>query len=196
MIRARTLRAETVVGVLHESAHVRDRLVRLGVYRSDPCTHPVRPVEVQVGGTWRAYLTNVLDPRVLPVAGVVDLYGRRWKVEEAFCLTKRLLGLSYLWSGAWNTIALQVWTTWLLYGVLVDLSDAVAAELGQPLDAISLEMAYRGLYHFTGAFQRGEAADPVAYLAAQPDLGIVKRRRKSRERARAELDAWRQELNL
>jgi hypothetical protein len=196
VIRARALRAETVVRVLHEPAHVRDRLVRLGAYRSNPCAHPVRLVEVRVGGTWRAYLTNVRDPGVLPVADVVALYARRWQVEEAFLLTQRLLGLSYLWSGAWNAIALQVWATWLLYGVLVDLSDAVAEELDQPLDAISLEMVYRGLYHFTGAFQRGEAADPVAYLAAQPDLGIVKRRRKYRERARADLDAWHQELNL
>jgi hypothetical protein len=55
-------------------------------------------------------------------------------------------------------------------------------------------MVYRGLYFFTGAFARGEATDPVAYLAAQPDLGIVKRRRHSRERA--SLDKLPQDLNL
>jgi hypothetical protein len=196
VIRARTVRAEEVVRVLHESAAVRDRIVRLGLYRSNPCTHLVRVVEVKVGTTWRPYLTNVLDPAVLPVADVVDLYGRRWKIEEAFLVTKRLLGLSYLWSGAYNGIALQVWATWLLYAVLVDLSDAIAEELGLPLDAMSLEMTYRGLYHFTSAFHRGEATDPVAYLAAQDDLGLVKRRRKYRERRRVALDTWRQELNL
>ena len=196
VIRARAVRAETVVRVLHESAQVRDRVVKLGRYRSNPCAHPVRVVEVKIGTTWRPYLTNVLDPQVLSVEDVVDLYGRRWKIEEAFLVTKRLLGLSYLWSGAYNAIALQVWATWLLYAVLVDLTDAVADKLGQPLDAMSLEMTYRGLYHFTSAFHRGEATDPVAYLAAQDDLGLVKRRRKSRERRRAALDGWRQELNL
>jgi len=196
VIRARTVRAETVVRVLHESPHVRDRIVKLGLYRSNPWTHLVRVVEVQVGGKWRPYLTNVLDPQVLTVTDVGELYGRRWKIEEAFLVTKRLLGLSYLWSGASNAIALQVWSTWLLYAVLVDLSDAVAEELGQPLDAMSLEMTYRGLYHFTSAFHRGEATDPVAYLAAQDDLGLVKRRRKYREHHRAALDTWRQELNL
>lgn len=196
VIRARTLRAETVVRVLHDSPRVRDRIVKLGMYRSNPCTHPVRLIEVQVGGSWRPYLTNVLDPAVLSAADVVDLYGRRWKIEEAFLVTKRLLGLSYLWSGAYNGIALQVWATWLLYGVLVDLTDAVAEELDQPLDALSLEMVYRGLYHFTVAFQAGTATDPVAYLAAQTGLGIVKRRRKHRERQRATLESWRQELNL
>jgi hypothetical protein len=196
VIRARAVRAETVVRVLHESAQVRDRVVELGRYRSNPCAHPVRLVEVRLGGSWRPYLTNVLDPQVLSAADVVDLYGRRWRIEEAFLLTKRLLGLSYLWSGAWNAIAMQVWATWLLYGVLVDLADAVAEELDQPLDALSLEMVDRGLSHFTSAVQRGEATDPVADLAAQPDLGVVKRRRKSRERHRAVLDTWRQELNL
>lgn len=189
--RARSLAALEVERVLLESPTARDRIVRLGRYRSNPCRHPVRLVEVQVHGTWRAYLTNVLDPQVLSAADVVDLYGRRWKIEEAFLLTKRLLGLSYLRAGAFNAVATQVWATWLLYAALVDLTDAVAEELDQPLDALSLEMVYRGLYHFTVAFQRGEATDPVAYLAdpANADLGVVKRRRKSRERTRLDIAA-------
>ena len=104
----------------------------------------------------------MLDPGALPVTDAVEPYARRWAVEEAFCLTKRLLGPSSLRSGAWNTIALPVWATWLLSGVRVALADAGAEELDRPLDAISLAMVYRGLSHFTGAFQRGEAADPVA----------------------------------
>lgn len=182
--RARALAAYTVQSVLVDTPTVRDRVIQLGQYRSNPCTHPVRLIEVLVGTTWHQYLTNVLDPAVLPTAAVVDLYARRWRIEDAFLLVKRLLGLAYLWTGADNGIALQVWATWLLYAVLVDLSDAIADELNLPLDRISLEMVYRGLYFFARAYQRGEATDPVAYLAAQTDLGIVKRRRKSRERAR------------
>lgn len=187
--RARSLTALTVERVLLETPSARDRIIRLGQYRSNPCRHPVRLVEVQIHGTWRAYLTNVLDPAVLTAADVVDLYGRRWKIEEAFLVTKRLLGLSYLWAGAHNAVAMQVWATWLLYAILVDLTDAVAEELAQPLDALSVEMVYRGLYHFSVAFQRGEASDPVAYLAHpdQADLGVVKRRRKSRERTRLDI---------
>jgi hypothetical protein len=194
LTRARSVAAFTVRETLPTGPTVRDRVIQLGQYRSNPCRHPVRLVEVQVGGHWRAYLTNVLDPAVLTPADMVDLYARRWRIEEAFLLVKRLLGLSYLWTGAVNGLALQVWATWLLYAVLVDLSDAVAEELDQPLEAISLEMVYRGLYHYCGAFRRGETDDPVAYLAAQSDLGIVKRRRKSRERQR--LDTLPPELNL
>jgi hypothetical protein len=194
LTRARALTAFTVQQVLLETPTARDRIVRLGQYRSNPCAHPVRLIEVRVGAGWHGYLTNVLDPARLSAADAADLYARRWRIEEAFLLVKRLLGLAYLWTGAVNGIALQAWATWLLYAVLVDLSDAVAEELNVPLDRLSLEMVYRGLYFFCGAYQRGEATDPVAYLAAQPDLGIVKRRRKSRERAR--LDKLPQELKL
>ncbi len=95
---------------------------------------------------------------------------------------KRLLDLSYLWTGSINGIKLQIWGTWLFYSVLVDLGDAVAEELSLPFDSISLEMIYRGLYHFIVAYNKGETIAPVKYFSApeNQDLGIVKRRRKPR----------------
>jgi len=80
---------------------------------------------------------------------VADLYRRRWRIEEAFHTVKRLLGLSYLWTGS---MASSYKATWLL---CVDLGDAVADELSLPFDRISLEMIYRGLYHFVQ--ERGKA---------------------------------------
>jgi hypothetical protein len=53
------------------------------------------------------------------------------------CTVKRLLGLSYLWTGSINGVKLQVWATWLFYAVLIDLADAVADELSLPFDRIS-----------------------------------------------------------
>jgi hypothetical protein len=192
--RARDVSAYEVSQWLVHSDQVRDAVITLGQYRSNPCQYPVRLVEVQIGGLWHRYLTNVLDPTVLSTKDVLDLYGYRWRIEDAFLLVKRLLGLAYLWTGAFNGIALQVWATWVLYAVLVDLGDAVAQELQQPLDKISLEMVYRGLYHFTVAHHQGRADDPVVYLARRPDLGVVKRRRKYREKER--LDKLPSELNL
>ena len=66
------------------------------------------------------------------------------------------------------------------YAILVDMGDAVADELSLPLDSISLEMIYRGMYHFYVARQKGLANDPIKYFAApeNQDLGIVKRQRK------------------
>jgi hypothetical protein len=188
IIPDRETTAFVVTRVLAANGLVRDEIVRLGTYRSNPCRHLVRRIELVVGDKRYAYLTNVLDPRVLAAADVIELYRCRWRIEEAFSLVKRLLGLSYLWTGAAYGIQLQIWATWLLYAILVDLGDAVAQERDLPLGRISLEMVFRGLYHFTVAHQRGEASDPVAYLAAQPDLGIVKPLRPPGALAQALLD--------
>ncbi len=184
--RAREVAAYDITQRLVDTERVHDYIVQFGKHHSSPCQHPVRLVEVLILGRWHRYLTNVLDPLVLSTADVVDLYQQRWRIEDAILLVKRLLGLAYLWTGSINGVALQVWASWLLYAVLVDLSDEVAQQLGAPLQSISFEMVYRGLYHFTQAYSKGQAKDPVAYLAspAQSDLGIVKRRRKSRERQR------------
>lgn len=166
--------------VFTESYGIRDRIVQMGSGTDKTPDITVRLVEIRVGKTWHSYLTSVLDPEILPPYVVADLYGRRWRIEEAFNTVKRLLGLSYLWTGSLNGIKLQLWGTWLFYAVLVDLGDAVADELSLPFDRISLEMIYRGLYHFYVARHQGLAADPVAYFAApqNQDLGVVKVVRK------------------
>ena len=79
-----------------------------------------------------------------------------------------------------NGIKLQIWATWLFYAVLMDLGDAIADELALPVDSISLEMIYRGLYHFSVAHQKGLTDNPLKYFTApeNQDLGIVKSIRK------------------
>jgi len=165
--------------VLCHTAEVHDRLITLGG-ENGACRHTLRLIEVHFGSSWYRYLTSVLDPNLLPANVVADLYRRRWRIEEAFLTVKRLLNLAYLWTGAQNGILLQVWATWLFFALLVDLGDAVAEELMLPFDRISLEMVFRGLYHFTQAHHRGEATNPIQYLAApeNQDLGVVKRLRK------------------
>jgi hypothetical protein len=175
--RAKSNLAYSVAAWLQQTPRVRDALVWIG---RDADRQQVRLIEVYYQNTWRRYLTNELDPQALPVLYAVALYGHRWRLEDAFNTVKRLLGLAYFWTGSENGVAVQVWATWLLYAVLVDLTDAVAARLEQPVAALSLEMVYRSLYHFTVAFQRGAATDVVAYLAAHATrLGILMRKRSS-----------------
>ncbi|MEL6927701.1 MAG: IS4 family transposase, partial [Cyanobacteria bacterium J06600_6] len=123
---------------------------------------------------------------------VDDLYSRRWRIEESFLLLKRLLGLSYLWTGSVNGIQLQIWATWLFYAVLIDLSDEVADELTLPFDSISIEMVFRGIYHFTQAVSQGGATDFIAYLTAPEnrDLGIVKSPRPKRAKPSLDLSPF------
>lgn len=167
--------------VLRTSQDLRDRLVWVGSGSESCCQHLLRIVEVRYAGKWYRYLSNVVDPKVLPSEYVVALYWQRWRIEDAFNIVKRLLGLAYFWSGSLNAIQTQVWATWIVYAVLVDLTDAVAEALCKPFRAVSIEMVYRGLYHFTQAYHRGVASDPVVYLAAKAQaLGILKRKRKKR----------------
>ena len=166
--------------VFTKNYDLKDSLVRLGSGTAKTPFITLRLIEVRSGKTWHSYLTSVLEPQVLPPYVVADLYRRRWRIEEAFNTVKRLLGLSYLWTGSLNGIQLQIWGTWIFYAILVDLGDAVADRLSLPIDSISLEMIYRGLYHFYVARQQGKATDPREYFAAPEnrDLGIVKSQRK------------------
>jgi Transposase DDE domain len=173
--RAKSNLAYTVAHRLQHTGTVHDAVVWIG---SGADRQQVRLIEVFYRNTWCRYLTNELDPQTLPVLYAVALYWQRWRIEDAFNAVKRLLGLAYFWTGSENGVAVQVWATWLLYAVLLDLTDAVAARLDQPLAALSLEMVYRSLYHFTAAFQRGTATAVVEYLAANAiRLGILMRKR-------------------
>ena len=59
--------------------------------------------------------------------------------------------------------------------MLVDLTDSVAEALGKPFKQISMEMVYRGLYHFAQARKRGLASDPITYFARKAkSLSLVK----------------------
>ena len=167
-----------------KSHDLRDSLINIGCGKKGTPIITLRLVEIRSKNKWHSYLTSVIDPEILPPHVVVHLYGKRWRIEEAFNTVKRLLSLSYLWTGSINGIKLQIWGTWLFYGVLIDLGDAVAEELSLPFDSISIEMIYRGLYHFIVAYNKGKAKDVIKYFAAPEnrDLGIIKRRRKPRQK--------------
>lgn len=178
LTRAKTNLVYEVEQILVHTAAVRDRLVWIG---EGETRQRVRLIEVQAHGTVYRYLNNELDLTRLPTAHAAALYRQRWRVEDAFALVKRLLGLAYFYSGAQNAVEMQLWTTWLLYAVLVDLTDAVAEALACPVADLSLEMVYRSLYFLTQATQQDPTTDPVRYLADHARrLGILKRSRKPR----------------
>jgi len=85
--------------------HAPDRLICFKTGDKKPLLR-LRLVEVRQGKTMYGYITSVLDPQVLPPYAVADLYGRRWRIE-AFNTAKRLLGLSYLWTGSINGVKLK-----------------------------------------------------------------------------------------
>jgi len=177
------LKSNATIEIVHgltRTDKIRDSIIRLGSGQNGAPILKMRLIEVKVGKTWHRYVTSILDPELLPPLVIADLYRRRWRIEDAFNTAKRLLGLSYLWTGSTNGIQLQIWATWLFYIVLVDLGDAIADAMALPFDRISLEMLFRGLYHFSQARSKGKASDLIAYFTdpKNKDLGIVKQKRK------------------
>lgn len=182
--RQREKTAYKVKQVLSSGSHYRDEIIQMGQYRSNPCQHPVRMVSILWNGSWHSYLTNVLDPKRLSARQVCDLYQRRWRIEDAFFLTKRILGLSYIWVGHSNGVEIQIYGTWIFYALINDLCGDIALALNESIEVISFEMVFRGLYHFHNFHQRGEADDVITFFKTNAKkLGILKLKR-SRHRQR------------
>lgn len=190
--RMRQKTAYRTLQVLSQGPNFRDEIIKLGQYRSNPCRHPLRMVSVLWRGQWYRYLTNVLDPELLSARQVCELYRRRWRIEDAFLLTKRVLDLAYLWKISPNGVQLQIYATLIFYAVLLSICQQVAQALGQPLERISVEMVFRAFYHYSQAVQRGESDDLVQFLVAHAALlGLVKRwRKRHRERQQLEQMIW------
>lgn len=184
--------AYAVTRTLSQGRYYHDQLIQLGQHHTHPCNHSLRLVSVLWGKTWYTYLTNVLDPDVLSAQQVCDLYRRRWRIEDAFLLTKRLLGLSYLWVGYSNGVQIQLYCTWIFYAVLMDLCAEVAIALRQPLEQISVEMVFRSLYHFSKAREAGRTTDLIPFLVDNAKcLSLIKAKRKRQRRVKSQsLDIW------
>ena len=183
--RAKSNLKYEIAQVLTQTPAFRDTIVWVG---ADETRQQLRLVEVLYGHKWLRYLTNELNPEQLPARHLVSLYYRRWSIERAYATVKRLLGLAYFWSGSQNAVELQLWSTWIVYTVLIDLSDEVAGLLNVPFERISVEMVFRSIYYYLKAVERGETQPMPEYLAVRAsDLGIVKRKRKYQTNV---FDSW------
>jgi hypothetical protein len=84
-----------------------------------------------------------------------------------------LSNIFWVWliSGAAHKMQLKckIWTTWLLYVILINLTDAVAEALNKPFSAISIEMVYRSLYFFVNI------STPHCTLAPYASAGVALR---------------------
>lgn len=134
------LRAKTsfvLMQVLVDKSDYKDRIVYLGKHRADRAAHPVRLVELLIGTTWYRYVTNVLDPTLLPADRLWALYGQRWTIEMSFAAVKRALNMASLRLCHQNGVLIQVWSTLIVYQVLAHLRLEIAAQNNWREDEIS-----------------------------------------------------------
>ena len=112
--------------VQNEALGYLDAIIFLGAYRSDKAAHAVRLIQFRKGNRTFSYITNVLDPLVLPMHEIVQLYARRWDIELIFLLLKEHFGLHIWWSSKQDLMLCQLWIALILAHLLTRLRFQVA----------------------------------------------------------------------
>lgn len=136
------LREKTSYTVLHTYyawEEVFDGMVWLGNYQAQ-AGQAVRLVRFRVGALSLTYLTNVLDPSVLPIQEIARLYARRWDIELAFLTLKEHLGLHLWWSSKVAVILVQVWACLILAQLLQAVRLEIACRAGVEPFEVSLPL--------------------------------------------------------
>jgi len=125
------LKDKTSYKLLHtfiedEAQGLLDAVIYLGAYRSDQAAHAVRLIQFRRDNHLYCYITNVLDPQMLPFHDVVQLYARRWDIELVFLLLKEHFGLHIWWSSKQDLMLCQLWIALILAHLLIRLRFQVA----------------------------------------------------------------------
>lgn len=176
------LRSTTSYEVLHtfyRQGETFDGIVFVGKYRADRGRHAVRLLTFQVGTAHYRYITNVLEPRVLPPRMAAELYARRWDFELAVNTGKTHLGLHLLWSAKPVVIEQQLLAVVIIAQIFQALRLEVAGRAGVDPFEVSLPLLIEYMPQFAA---RG--LDPVdAFLTNARDVGFI--RPSSRTRIQA-----------
>ena len=176
------LRAKTSYSVVHTFYHrgpTRDALVWLGAHPPDRAKSLVRLVEFQVGAAQYRYLTNVLDPSVLPVVDLARLYARRWDIELAFATAKVHLKLGLLWAARPVVLLQQVWAVLCLAQILQALRLEIAGRAGVDPFEVSLPLLIEYL-----PFLARVGRDPLQTFVEQGRaVGFIRPSRRTRIQA-------------
>lgn len=144
---------------VHEGTAVRDAIVWLGAHRADRAAHAVRLIQIsRAGQTW-SYLTNVLDPQLLSVRQIGQLYARRWDIEMMFNLVKTHLKLHLLWSSHTTVVLHQVFAVFTIAQIILGLRTDIAQRAQADVFEVSLDLMIRWLPRFARA-----GLDPVQTL--------------------------------
>lgn len=154
--RLRNKTSYELVHLYFQDGQTLDAIVWLGKYRADRAAHAVRLVQFQVGRHTYRYITNVLDPQLLPLTDIAKLYARRWDIELAFKLIKQHLGLHLLWSSKPLLLLHQIWAVFLISQILQALRMEIAGRAN--VDPFDVSMKLLILYLPTLA---ADGTDPI-----------------------------------
>jgi hypothetical protein len=167
------LRSKTSYEIIHtyyRRGDTFDGLIWLGKYRADRAKHAARLIQFSVNGHLQRYVTNVLDPALLPPADAARLYARRWDIEMAVNAIKSQLGLHLIWSAKPVLIQQQVWAVLLIFQIFSAFRLEVAGKAGVDPFEVSLPLliAYFPRYAYAGT-------DPIpVFVEHGRELGFIR----------------------
>ena len=165
--------------VYYEQGETLDAIVWLGKYRADRAAEAVRLVCFRIDGILYRYVTNVLDPLVLPLEQIAALYARRWDIEMAFALVKRSLGLHLLWSAKPQVIEQQLWAVLIISQILGALRLEIAQRAGCDVFEVSIALMVEYLPQYAA-----KGLDPIAtFVQHGRRVGFIRPSRRIQIRA-------------
>jgi len=164
--RLREKTSYDIVHVHYTRGTTLDALVWLGTHRADRARHLVRLVQFRHQGKLFRYITNVRDPKLLPLHEIPRLYARRWDIEMLFKLAKRELKLHLLWSGTLDVVLQQVWAVLTISQILQALRKEIAGKAGVDVFDVSMPLMVQMLPQFA---VRG--VDPIAAFVERGRFG-------------------------
>jgi hypothetical protein len=174
--RLRSKVTYTVEHTFYARDGVTDQLVWLGAYRADQAGEMARLVSFPVGSRTQTYLTNVLDPTVLPLHEIARLYARRWDIELAFKMLKRDLKLHLLWSAKPSVLAQQVWASLIIAQIILGMWVEIAGRAEVDVFEVSLAL----LVEYAPILAR-DGLDPIeTFVTKGRFAGFIRPSRRTR----------------
>lgn len=165
-----------VTHVFYKDADVFDGLIWLGKYRADRAKYVVRLVTFKLGKREFRYITNVLNPTVLPIRDIALLYQHRWDIEMGFKMVKQHLKLHMLWSGKQQIVMQQIWAVFIIAQILQAIRMEIAGKKEvNPFD-VSLELITRYIPELAY-----EGENPIEMIVKDGErVGIIRPSRRIR----------------
>lgn len=175
------MRKRTSYEVLHvfvDNELVRDRVIYLGKWK-EKAAYPVRFVELYLEGEWWGYITNVLEPSMLPAHHLFMLYSQRWTIERLFFVLKEVLGLNRLRLCHLQGVKWQIWATVFGFQVAQSLRLELASKLEVEVDDLSWEHFFRGIECYYREAAGRTDKDVLDWMVLHHEsLNLLKKKRK------------------
>jgi len=173
------LREKTSFEIAHtfyENSKVFDGLIWLGKYRADRAKYAVRLVTFKLGKREFRYITNVLNPSVLPIRDIALLYQQRWDIEMGFNMVKRHLKLHMLWSGKTQIVMQQVWAVF----IIAQIFQAIRMEIAGKKQVSPFDVSLELVTHYVPQLAY-EGKNPIDMIVKDGErVGIIRPSRRIR----------------